>query len=581
MAVTLAMEPLGRGYFGLETTRIRPGVRYGFRLDGGPPLPDPASRAQPDGVGGLSTAVDTGSFAWTDRGWRGLPLERLAVYELHVGTFSREGTFDGVAARLAALSRLGVTAIELLPVSEFPGRRNWGYDGVYPFAVHHLYGGIAGLQRLSDACHGHGLALLLDVVYNHVGPEGNHLGRFGPYFTDRYRTPWGPALNFDGAGSDEVRRFFRESATWLADVAHLDGFRVDAVHAVIDPTAEPFFAELTRAVHAVGARTGRPRWLIAESALNDPRVVWPEEKGGLGFDAMWNDDFHHALHVALTGERSGYFRDFDGVGDLRRVLVDGFALAGRYSAFRGRRHGRPAGHIPATRFVVYAQNHDQVGNRPFGDRLTGRVPFEAEKLAAGVVVLAPFLPLLFMGSEYGEVAPFQYFTDHQGARLARAVRHGRRADLALSPGEREPPDPQARATFLRSRLTWRCREAGKPRRLLEFHRALFAARRACVPSERLRPREVGQDRRDPRVLWIERRRRGGRPASLAIFRFAEGASEARGPVTATRLVRRIASSARRWGGPGAPAPREIRPGHVPVVPLMPWSFVWYVEPGGR
>ncbi|MGC2360185.1 MAG: malto-oligosyltrehalose trehalohydrolase, partial [Thermoplasmata archaeon] len=396
------MESLGDGYWGLERDGLRPGHRYGFRLDRGPALPDPASRSQPDGVHGLSELVEPERFAWSDAGWRGGEWAQPVLYELHVGAFGASPTFDGVVARLDYLRDLGVTAVEVMPVAQFPGDRNWGYDGVFPFAVQNSYGGIAGLQRLSDACHSRGLSLLVDVVYNHLGPEGNRLAAFGPYFTDRYRTPWGPAVNLDGRGSDEVRRFFIESATWLVTTAHLDGLRVDAVHAIVDPTAVPFLAELTRAVHRLGRRTGRRRWMVAESSLNDPRVVRPEAVGGLGFDAMWNDDFHHALHVALTGERQGYFVDFDGANDLRRVLVDGFALAGRRSAFRGRRHGRPARGVPADRFVVGAQNHDQVGNRPFGERLSKLVPFEARKLAAGLTLLSPFVPMLFMGEEYGE-----------------------------------------------------------------------------------------------------------------------------------------------------------------------------------
>ena len=570
-----------RGYFGVELLSLRPGTRYGYRLDDGPVRPDPASRAQPDGVAGWSAVVRGESFPWGDSDWHGRPLEEAVFYELHVGTFSPVGTFDGVGRRLDDLRALGVTAVELLPVAEFSGRRNWGYDGVFPFAVHHSYGGLVGLQRLAQACHARAISLFVDVVYNHLGPEGNPLGAFGPYFTDRYRTPWGPALNFDGGGSDEVRRFFVESATWLTEVAHLDGLRVDAVHAVVDPTASPFFAELTEAVHAVGARSRHPRWLVAESVLNDPRVVVPGAAGGLGFDAMWNDDFHHALHVALTGERTGYFRDYDGVGDLGRALVDGFALAGRFSEYRGRRHGRPAGPIPAARFVVYGQNHDQVGNRPFGERIGALVPFEAAKLAAGMVLLSPFLPLVWMGEEYGESAPFQYFTSHRGRALADAVRRGRRADFVTSPGAHAPPDPQSPATFARSRLAWESRSRGRHRRLLALYRALLDLRREIVPSERLRPTEVGRDPDDPKVLWVARRPLAGRPASLAVFRFGDRPGTTRPPAPPRRLERRLASGDRRWGGPGASGPRELAPGVRPELPLDPWSFVVYSAGGAR
>jgi maltooligosyltrehalose trehalohydrolase len=579
---SIALDDLGGGYFGTEAEDVPAGSRYGFRLDGGPVLPDPASRSQPDGVEGLSEVVAPERFDWGMSEWEGRPLERLVFYELHVGTFSREGTFGGVIPQLERLRSLGVTAIELLPVAQFPGRRNWGYDGVYPFAVQHSYGGIEGLQGLSRRCHEHGLALFLDVVYNHLGPEGNHLGRFGPYFTDRYRTPWGAALNYDGSGSDEVRRFFVESATWLARMARLDGFRVDAVHAFVDPTAQPFLSELTRAVHAVGADSGVSRWLVAESALNDPRVVWPEEAGGLGFDAMWNDDFHHALRVALTGEQLGYFQDFGGVPDLRRTLVHGFSLAGRYSPFRGRRHGRPAGEIGAERLVVFCQNHDQVGNRPFGDRLGSLVSFEAEKLAAGITLLSPFLPLLFMGSEYGERAPFLYFTDHSGRRLARAVRAGRAAELRDQSGGREPPDPQSPRTFLRSRLgSGRIRSERRAVILARLHGRLLELRSELIPVRRLKEAEVGQDRRDPLVLWIHRRPSASTPGSLGMFRFAGTPARVSPPRLVSPVRLRLASAARDWDGPGSRVPNRIVPGRPASIVLTPWSFVFYAEEGLR
>ena len=575
------MEALGDGYFGCERAGLAPRTPYGYQLDDGPALPDPASRAQPEGVEGRSALIDPERFRWTDRRWKGIARDRLIFYELHVGTFTMEGTFDGVRGALDRLRAMGVTMLELMPVAQFPGRRNWGYDGVFPFAVQHSYGGIAGLQRLSDACHARGLGLVLDVVVNHVGPEGGHLAQFGPYFTDRYHTPWGAALNFDGPGSDEVRRFFLESVTWLVAAAHLDGVRVDAVHAIVDPTAQPFLSELTQAVHELGRRTGWPRLLIAESELNDPRVAWPTPRGGLGFDALWNDDFHHALHVALTGERTGYFADFHGVDDLRQVLTEGFSLAGRFSRFRGRRHGRPAQDLEGEQLVVFAQNHDQVGNRPFGERLSQLIPFEAQKLAAGLTILAPFLPLLFMGSEYGETAPFLYFTDHRDPSLARAVREGRRREYASSTGGRDPPDPQARATFRRSVLT-PLRNLTRPQRLLlEFHTALLALRRAFVRPGRPGPRDVGVSRRDPTVLWISRARRPRGPLTLSVFHFGEEPCSTYLPRVSRRIELRLASSAKRWGGPGSDAPLELLPDQDRPVTLPPWSFVFYAQRGVR
>jgi maltooligosyltrehalose trehalohydrolase len=573
------MESLEDGYWGVERNGLRPGVRYGFRVDRGPVHPDPASRSQPDGVHGLSELVAPERFRWSDGRWPGTDPSERVVYELHVGVFGTTPTFDGVAARLRYLQSLGVTAVELMPVAQFPGDRNWGYDGVFPFAVQHSYGGIGGLQRLSDACHARGLSLLVDVVYNHVGPEGNVLPAFGPYFTDRYRTPWGSAVNFDGGGSDEVRRFFRESATWLVATAHLDGLRVDAVHAIVDPTAMPFLAELTEAVHAVGRRPGRRPWVVAESSLNDPRVVQPVADGGLGFDAMWNDDFHHALHVALTGERQGYFVDFDGAGDLRRVLVDGFALAGRRSAYRGRRHGRPAHGVPGDRFVVGTQNHDQVGNRPFGERLSRLVPWEARKLAAGLALLAPFVPLLFMGEEYGEAAPFLYFTSHGDPRLARAVREGRRAEFAAETGGREPPDPQSPATFARSRVDPGRRNRRGHRPLFDLYRELLRLRRAYIVPRRLTDRQVGADPSDPTVLWVARPGPTPRP-SLAIFRCGPRSGTVASPPVRTTLRLRVASADRRWRGPGTSLPPRLTPGRGTALDLAPWSFAFYAAGAG-
>lgn len=565
------LEPRGHGYWGGEVGDLRPGTRYGYRLNRGPVRPDPASRSQPEGVHALSELVAPERFRWTDQDWTGRPAAELLFYELHVGTFGPRGTFADVVRRLDDLRALGVTALELLPIAQFPGARNWGYDGVYPFAVQDSYGGIAGLQRLSDASHARGLAVFVDVVPNHVGPEGNYLAEFGPYFTDRYRTPWGRALNFDGPGSDEVRRFFLESATGLVETAHLDGLRVDAVHAIVDPTAVPFLAELTREVHAIGQRTRWPRYLVAESALNDPRVVRPEAAGGWGFDAAWNDDFHHALHVALTGERTGYFADFDGPRDLVRVLVDGFALAGRYSASRGRRHGRRPVGVPADAFVVFAQNHDQVGNRPFGERSAARLPFEAQKLAAGVVLLSPYLPLLFMGEEYGETRPFLYFTSHTDPRMAQAVRRGRRAAFVGSSGRRAPPDPQARATFRASRLDPRAARRNPGRVLRELYRTLIGLRPALGPPRRLRPAEVGAATGAGEVVWIRR----SDPASLAVFNFGREDLAAAVPAPRGPLALALASADPRWLGPGASAPPTLEPGSPLHLSLRPHSFLFY------
>jgi maltooligosyltrehalose trehalohydrolase len=449
-------------------------------------LPDPASRSQPDDVHGMSAVVDD-SFAWSDPEWVGRVLSEYVVMEIHVGTFTESGTLDGAIDRLDDLVALGITAVELMPVAEFPGGRNWGYDGVFPYAAQSTYGGPDGLRRLVQECHRRGLAVVLDVVYNHLGPEGNVLGAFGPYFTDRYRTPWGDALNFDGPGSDGVRNFFVENACeWVRDFK-IDALRLDAIHAIADPSAYPFVEELIDAVHEVAETEGRHIWVIAESAANDARLITPKEHGGIGADAQWSDDFHHALHVLLTGERAEYYADFDGVEDLATAYREGFVYSGRYSRFRRCRHGRSAAGLPGERFVVFAQNHDQVGNRAIGDRLAATLPEGDLKLAAAAVLCAPFVPLLFMGEEYAETNPFPYFVSHTDEALVDAVRKGRREEFADFALVHEPPDPQAVSTFESARLSWARREAGMHARMWQWHHDLLALRRERPALQLLDP----------------------------------------------------------------------------------------------
>jgi len=436
-----------------EIEAAEPGDDYVFVLDDRGKRPDPASRWQPHGVSGDSRVLDVGSWSWTDADWRGIDIADAVFYEIHVGTFTRAGTFDAVIDELPRLRRLGVTAIELMPIGEFPGARNWGYDGVFGWAPQSTYGGPSGLQRLVDAAHGEGLAVFLDVVYNHVGPEGNVLHEFAPYFTDRYRTPWGDAINFDGEGSDFVRAYFQESALqWFADY-HIDGLRLDAVHAICDFSARPFLAELAEATEGLSRELGRKLVLVAESDRNDPQMVRPRDRGGIGLDGVWSDDFHHAVHATLTGERSGYYVDFGRVTDLAKCLERRFVYDGAYSRFRHRRHGAPAADVPAHRFVVAVQNHDQIGNRACGERLSSLLSPARLRLAAAFLLLSPFVPLLFMGEEYGETAPFLYFVDHADPKLCDAVRRGRRAEFRSFGWRGEVPDPSAAETFARSRLT--------------------------------------------------------------------------------------------------------------------------------
>ncbi|HEU4643648.1 MAG TPA: malto-oligosyltrehalose trehalohydrolase [Gemmatimonadaceae bacterium] len=539
------------GLFEGTIAGVGAGTDYAYSLDGGPLRPDPVSRWQPEGVHGPSRVVDPSAFAWSDGAWRGIEMADHVIYELHVGTFTAEGTFDAAIAHLDALARLGITAIELMPVAQFPGARNWGYDGVLLYAPQNTYGGPEGLRRLVDAAHARGLAVVLDVVYNHLGPEGNWLGEFGPYFTEHYHTPWGAAVNYDGAGSDEVRRFVVENAVYWIDEFHVDALRLDAVHGIYDFGAHHILAELAERVHARGAALGRRVQVIAESDLNDPRLLRPASRGGYGLDAQWSDDFHHAAHVALTGERTGYYAGFHGLADLARAIERRFVYEGQHAPHRRRRHGASAMDVPTDRFVIALQNHDQVGNRAMGDRLSTLLSPERLRLAAALLLLSPYVPLLFMGDEYGETHPFLYFTSHGDPELARAVREGRRSEFASFAWAGEIPDPQAEETFLRSRLDRSVLERGDP-----AHRALLAVYHDVLAIRReepaLRPGAV-----EPRAwaddaegwLAVELAPAAGAPL-LALHNLS---GEDRGiPVggAAGRWRLRFSTRDPRYGGPG-------------------------------
>ncbi|MFI0357745.1 malto-oligosyltrehalose trehalohydrolase [Actinomadura sp. 9N407] len=477
------MSPVeGRhGWWGADVPEAGHGTDYGFVLgDQDEILPDPRSPWQPHGAHGASRVYEHDRFAWTDRAWRGRPLPGSVLYELHVGTFTQEGTFGAAIERLDYLVSLGVDAVELMPVAAFPGIQGWGYDGVHLWAPHEPYGGPDGLKRFVDAAHARGLAVVLDVVYNHLGPSGNRLASYGPYFTDAYSTPWGAAVNFDQVGSDEVRAFVIGNALmWLRDY-HLDGLRLDAVHAINDHGAVHILQALAGRVQALSAHLGRELFLIAESDLNDPRLVTSQEAGGYGLDGQWCDDVHHALHAALTGERQGYYCDFGSMATLAKALTRVFVHDGTWSTYRGRHHGRPVDVLrtPAHRFVTFLQNHDQVGNRAAGDRAAASLPPARLKIGAALLLLGPFTPMLFMGEEWAASTPWCYFTDHREPELGRAVTEGRRREFARHGWTGEVPDPQAVDTFRRSRLDWAEAGEGVHRELLEWHRALIALRRA-------------------------------------------------------------------------------------------------------
>jgi maltooligosyltrehalose trehalohydrolase len=495
-----AMEgPDERGWWRLTVQDAGPGSDYGFLLDEDPKAyPDPRSLRQPSGVHGLSRVYDQAAFEWQDEHWHAPPLGSAIFYEMHLGTFTTGGTLNSAIERLDYLAELGVTHVELMPVAEFAGDRGWGYDGVDLYAVAEGYGGPDGLKRFVDACHGRGLAVVLDVVYNHFGPVGAYAGRFGPYLTDRHCTPWGDAVNLEEAGCDEVRRFFCDNALmWMRDF-HIDGLRLDAVHGFVDRSAIHFMEQLAAEVETLGDALGRKLALIAESDLNDPRVVRPREAGGYGMDAQWNDDFHHALFTVLHHEEGwGYYSDFGSFEKLVKALTQVFVYDGQYSVYRGRRHGRPVAGLSAHHFIAFLENHDQVGNRATGERVAQIVGMDRAKVAAGIVLTAPFVPLLFQGEEFAADSPFLYFADHDDPAMAKAVREGRKREFAaFGFAEREVPDPEARETFERSKLNWREVGEGRHAEMLEWYQALIRLRRG---SQALNDGDMGHIH----VRWSE------------------------------------------------------------------------------
>jgi len=572
---TIALEPLDRGYFFGVVKNVAAGALYQYVLDGKTPRPDPASRFQPRGVHGPSQIVDS-RFDWNDGAWRGVALDKYVLYELHVGTFTPDGTFDAIIPRIENLKQLGVTAIEIMPVAQFPGGRNWGYDGTYPFAVQDSYGGPLALKRLVNACHLQGMAVVLDVVYNHLGPEGNYLGEFGHYFTDAYRTPWGAAVNFDGPHSDEVRRYFIQNALQWIEEFHFDGLRLDAINAIVDTSARKFLEELSAECHAAGEKLQRPVYLIAESDRNDAKVVAEGKVGGWGLDASWNDDFHHALHVLMTGERNGYYEDYSGVEDLARAFRDGFIYAGQYSRFRQKRHGTSTHDLRGDHFVVFSQNHDQIGNRMLADRYSQTMSVDQLKLAAAVVLLSPYVPMLFMGEEYAETAPFQYFVSHEDAGLIAAVRKGRAEEFARFEWKEAMPDPQDETTFLRSKMNWDLQTGGGHKVIREFYRQLLDLRARIPALSELSKREqevlafADQD-----TLFI--RRWSGKSEACIAFHFGETASEIVAPIPAGQWKQMLGSAAGTPDKNDAHDANYLNSTGVARLSLEPWRFILLVK----
>ena len=575
----IPLEKTGRGYHEALAQDVAPGDLYLFHLAEAGEHPDPASRFQPQGVHGPSEVVDA-RFSWDDEDWRGLALEEYISYELHVGCFTPAGTFAAIIPYLDYLLEVGVTAVELMPVAQFPGARNWGYDGVYPFAAQNSYGGPEGLKKLVSACHRRGLAVILDVVYNHLGPEGNYLENFGPYFTDRYQTPWGAAVNFDGPWSDEVRNFFIQNALyWVVD-CHIDALRLDAIHAILDHSPITFLEELGDAVHREAMRLNRQVFLIAESPDNDARLVRARERGGYGLDAQWNDDFHHCLRTLLTGERRGYYRDYGEFAQLAKAYREGFVYSGEYSEYRRRRHGSSSRDIAARRFVVFAQNHDQVGNRMCGDRLSESGSLEDLKLAAGIVVLSPYLPLLFMGEEYGETAPFPYFVEHSDGELIEAVRRGRRMEFAAFEWQGEMPDPQDETTFLSAKLRHELRAGGTHQTLLEFYRELIRLRKTLPALEHLTKESmevVGCDH--DKVLVVQRWH--GTERALLVANLHTDEVSFTITVDAGRWCKLIDSADEKWRGQRSALPAEFDGGENHRLTLLARSFGLFYCSGPR
>ncbi|MFC5408222.1 malto-oligosyltrehalose trehalohydrolase [Larkinella bovis] len=516
--IRLEKQPFG--YWETTTPQLKPGDRYRFRLNGTMMRPDPASLSQPEGVHGPSEAVDTTHFQWTDQHWTNHNLEQYILYELHTGTFTPEGTFAGIIQKLDYLKGLGISVIEIMPVAQFPGSRNWGYDGVYPFAVQNSYGGPRGLQQLVDACHQKGLAVVLDVVYNHFGPEGNYFPDFGPYLTSKYCTPWGDAVNFDDAWCDGVRRYFLENALmWFRDF-HIDALRLDAVHAIKDFSPTHILQDIREQLDQLMATTGRRHYLIIENDLNDPRFLDPLTQRGYGMDAQWTDEFHHALRVSAGEKRKGYYSDFNGIDHLTKSYQDAYVFDGQFSAHRNRFFGRKASTQPGRQFIVFSQNHDQVGNRMLGERTSQLVSVEMQKLLAGAVLVSPYLPLLFMGEEWSAPHPFLYFVSHTDPALAEAVRQGRRQEFGDFHAQGDVPDPVAEETFQQSKLQWDLIAGQLHQTLLRYYQALIALRKAHPALHHLNRQQL-QVVADEKRQTIQLYRWHGEHHVLCVLNFAK------------------------------------------------------------
>jgi maltooligosyltrehalose trehalohydrolase len=544
------------GYWYASIEEAPPGTRYHYRLDNGKLLPDPSSRWQPEGVHGPSAVIDP-EFEWSDTNWKGMSLSDMVIYELHTGTFTADGTFMGVIEKLPYLQSLGVNAIELMPVAQFPGGRNWGYDGVFPFAVQESYGGVTGLKQLVNEAHRHQIAIILDVVYNHLGPEGNYFAEFAPYFTDKYKTGWGKAVNFDDAWSDGVRHYFWQNACMWLDEFRIDGLRLDAVHAIWDSGAKHFIAELSDRVKQLEVSSGRKKILIAEFDLNNPRYISPAEKGGYGLNGQWVDEFHHALHSVTTGEVDGYYEDFGTIQHLAKAYQDGYVYTGQYSVHRKKKFGALPRENTYDQFIVFAQNHDQIGNRMLGDRLTKHLSYEALKVTAAAFLLSSCVPMLFMGEEYGEENPFMYFISHSDEELIKSIRKGRKEEFSYFKWEGELPDPFAEETFNACKLSWKFEHDERAANLLAYYRHLISLRKKRpVFKNTARSGTEVLTFGDQRVLAFTKNGEG--ESLLIVLNFEQ--KEFSWNFSISNLTKIFDSSAQEWMGNGAVTARHVAAG---------------------
>ena len=549
----LPMTKQDWGYWYVKAD-IEPGTLYYYRLEDGEDRPDPASHFQPQGVHEASEVIDHSNTSWQDSEWAGISLEEMILYELHVGTFTQEGTFKAIIPRLADLAELGVNAIEIMPVSQFSGDRNWGYDGVYPYAVQNSYGRPEDFKQLVDAAHQQGIAIILDVVYNHFGPEGNYLAHHAPYFTDTYHTPWGDAINFDDAYSYGVRNYFIENALYWLENYHIDGLRLDAIQAIYDSSAKHILQEMAQKVEQLSQQVGRKLYLIAESDLNDVRVIRPPELGGYGIDAQWSDDFHHSLRTVLTKESGGYYADFGSCEQLAKAYQNTFVYDWQYSEFRKRYHGNSTGDRQGYQFVVCIQNHDQIGNRMLGERISDLIDFEATKLAAGALLLSPYIPLLFMGQEYGDESPFLYFVSHSDPELVKAVREGRKKEFTDFHSEGEYIDPQSEESFNASKLHWEQKDEGKHQVLWQLHQKLINLRHTIPALKKLDKQNLKAINKDE-VILLHRWQKNSQV--FCLLNFGDRNVSLSNIFPAGNWQKILDSAETKWMGDGSSLPAQI------------------------